>query len=153
MQFCFRGDSFSDLPSPRGVLHLRCDNGNLQQMELFLKAFPGCLFPDETHLFSAAFPPQTPSRGKMVFSQPPPRRVAETKSALWKFNYHKWWVGGAGACTDRAALCSYRGRFPWCQHADIRLNPPGAVRLRFTAGAVRLAGLQEIQLTLGDWWK
>lgn len=56
--------------SSPGVLHLRCDNGNLWQMELFWKVFPGCLFPDETHLFLLLSLLRR-LRGKMVFSQLP----------------------------------------------------------------------------------
>lgn len=116
--------------SSPGVLHLRCDNGNLWQMELFWKAFPGCLFPDETHLFLLlSFLRRL--RGENGLFTASPRRVRKTKSALWKFNYHKWWAGAAGACTGRAALFSHRGRFPRSQHTVIALNHLSTFRLKF----------------------
>lgn len=49
--FAFEEIYFVIFPPLPSVLHLRCDNGKLWQMELFWKVFPGCLFPDETHLF------------------------------------------------------------------------------------------------------
>lgn len=51
LQFCFKEIYFVIFPPLPGVLHLRCDNGNLWRMELFWKVFPGCLFSDETHSF------------------------------------------------------------------------------------------------------